>query len=257
MPLPADGSKLKLGKGSLLLDQLIAGVAQGFDFAGNCSAISLSAEVTTVQKFSSTQASAPLIGRSVTQLAYTLTATLDEFNFSMLRKFLLADENTKEQALNADATTEIEDIVLGRYYDLGARQVTEVEVVGGTVPMVLNTDYTLNSRYGLIRAIPGGGITEGETVTVSWEQAALSIEQLRIARASSPTCHLLYLSDDANNDAVPAHDRLEIWRVNVAPTGELGLIGDDFNSYQLTMAVVDDSVNHPDDPFGNYERIAA
>lgn len=257
MPLPADGSKLKLGKGSLLLDQLIGGVAQGFDFAGNCSALSLSAEVNTVQKFSSTQQSAPLIGRAVTQIAYTLSATLDEYNTSMLRKFLLAEENSKSQALNAAGALQITSIVTGRYYQLGARQVTNVVVTVGATPMVENTDYTLNAEYGIVRAIPGGAIVDTDTVDIDFEQPALTITQLRIAKVASPIVHLLYLSDDANNDADPAQDRLEIWRANVAPEGELNLIGDDYGSYQLTMAVVDDSVNHPGDPFGVYERVAA
>lgn len=257
MPLPADGSKLKLGKGSLLLDQLIAGVAQGFDFAGNCSAITIAADVTTVQKFSSTQASAPLIGRSVTQVAYNMTATLDEFNFSMLKKFLLAEEATANQALDAAATLQIADVVVGRYYQLGARQVSAVVVNVGSTLMVLNTDYTLNSEFGIVRPIPGGAILDDDTLDVEWSQAALAITQLRLAKVASPVCHLLYLSDDANADGAAAQDRLEVWRVNIAPEGELNLISDDFGSYQLSMAVIDDSVNHPNDPFGVYERIAA
>lgn len=257
MPLPADGSKLKLGKGSLLLDQLVAGVAQGFDFAGNCSAIAIAAEVTTVSKFSSTQASAPQIGRATTQVAYNMTATLDEFNFSMLKKFLLAEENTSQQSLNAAASLQIADVVVGRYYQLGARQVSSVVVAVGSTAMVLNTDYSLNSEFGIVRPIPGGAIQDDDTLDIDWSQAALSISQLRIAKVASPVCHLLYLSDDANADAAGAKDRLEVWRVNIAPSGELNLISDDFGSYQLSMAVIDDSVNHPNDPFGVYDRIAA
>ena len=39
------------------------------------------------------------------------------------------------------------------------------------------------------------------------------------SRNSAPVCHLLYLADDANQDGDAARDRLEIWRVALAPEG--------------------------------------
>lgn len=257
MPFPADGTKVKLGKGALLLDQLTsAGAAQGFDFAGNVSALSLSAEVQNAELYSSTQQAAPLVARAPTRVSYTLTATLNEYNLSMLRKFLLADENTKTQTAAADQAF-INDIVLGRYYQIGARQVTDVVVSVGSVVMTLNTDYTLNSEFGIVRPLEGGSITDSADLVIDYSRPALSIEQLRIAKVAAPICHLLYLSDDANQDGAASQDRLEIWRVNVAPTGELNLISDEYGSYQLTMAVLSDAENHPNDPFGTLDRIAA
>ena len=250
MPLPADGSKLKLGKGSLLLDQLVAGVAQGFDFAGNCTSITMGADVTTVQKFSATQKSAPLIARAVTQIAYTITAAMDEFGFQMLKKFLLAEENTKNQAVLAAENTQFANVTLGRYYQIGARQVTAVVVARGTDTLVLDTDYSLDAEFGLIRPLEGGTVVANDTLDVTYDQPLLTIEQLQIAKIASPICHLVYLADDANDDSDGAKDRLEVWRVNLAPDGDLNLISDDYGTYSLTMAVIDDSVNHPDDPFG-------
>ena len=257
MPLPADGGNLKLGKGSLLLDQFLNGVAQGFDFAGNVTAMTLSAETTTAELYSSTQQGAPLIARATTQVAYTLTATLSEYTFEMLRKFLLAENNTTQQAANAAAAVTLTGVTLGRYYQLNARQVSNVSVFVGSNEMTLNQDYQVNSEFGLIRPLAGGAINENDDVIVNWQQSLLTINQLRIAKIASPIVHLVYLSDDANPDGAGAKDRLEIWRANVAPEGELNLIGDEYGSYQLSMAVLDDSANHPNDPFGNYERIAA
>lgn len=255
MPLPADGSQLKLGKGSLLLDQLLDGVSQGFDFAGNVSALTLTADVQTVQKFSSTQQAAPLIGRAVTQIAYTLAATLDEFGLQMLKKFLLAEENDKVQNVNASVLINIGPIVAGRYYQVGDRQITSVVVSEASTPLVLGTDYELNAEFGLVRPLVGGALADGDTMEVVYSRPQLTIAQLRIAQIASPTVHVLYVADDANADAAGAKDRLEVWKANLAPDGELNLIGDDYGSYQLSMAVIDDSVNHPDDPFGIYERI--
>jgi hypothetical protein len=130
-------------------------------------------------------------------------------------------------------------------------------VAVGSDVMVLNTDYSLNSEFGLVRPIPGGAINDDDDVTVDWEQPLVNISQLQIAKLASPIVHVLYLADDANADADGAKDRIEIWRANVAPEGELSLISDDFGSYQLTMAVLSDAENHPSDPFGTYDRISA
>lgn len=257
MPLPADGSKVKLGKGSLLLDQLTtAGVSQGFDFAGNCSAISLSADQTTAELYSSTQQSAPLIARAVTQISYTLTATMNEYNFAMLKKFLLAEENTKAQSA-ASKQAFFNQVRLGAYYQIGDRQVTNVAVSVGSVVMTAGTDYLLYDEFGLIKILAGGAIMANDNVVVDYDAPALSISQLRIAKIASPIVHVLYLADDANQDGDAAKDRLEIWRANIAPEGELALISDEYGSYQLSAAVLSDAENHPNDPFGTLDRIAA
>lgn len=258
MPFPADGTKVKLGKGSLLLDQLSSdGSANGFDFAGNVSALTLSADVTNAELFSSTQRSAPRIARAVTRIAYTLTATLNEYTYAMLKKFLLATEATKAQTLQASDTAQIVDVVLGRYYQIGARQITNVTVAVGSNTMTLNTDYTLNTEFGIVRPLAGGAIQDDDDLDITFDRPALTIQQLRLAQEASPICHLLYLADDANQDGAGARDRLEIWRANAAPEGELGVIGDEYGSYQLSFAVLSDSENHPSDPFGTLDRIAA
>lgn len=258
MPFPADGKKVKLGKGSLLLDQLTtAGVKQGFEFVGNCTALTLSADVTTAELFSSTQASAPLVARAPTRTAYTITATLSEYTLANLRKFLLAEQSSKQQQSLQNNQAFINGVKQGRYYDIGARQITNVQVSVGSQLKVLNEDYTLNAEFGIIRPLVGGSIPDDSMIVVDFTQPALTIDQLRIAQVAAPVCHLLYLSDDANQDGDAARDRLEIWRVNVAPEGELNLISDEYGSYQLTMAVLSDGENHPADPFGTLDRVRA
>lgn len=261
MPLPADGTKVKLGKGSLLLDTLTsAGAHTGFDFMGNATALTLAADVTKAQLFSSTQRSAPLIAEAVTRIAYTLTATLSEFTLNNLKKFLLGEDNVKNQAVGVGVTQAFTgaQVVPGRYLDVGSRQITNVVVTrDGTDILTADTDYILYSEFGLIKLIDGGAVVAGDDIEVEFNRPALVIDQVRIAKESSPICHLLYLADDANQDADGARDRLEIWRVSVAPEGEMNVISDEYGNFQLTMSVLSDAANHPNDPFGTLDRIRA
>ncbi len=258
MPLPADGGNYKLGKGSLLLDQLTSvGAHTGFDFAGNVSELTLSAEVTKAEAFSSTERSAPLVASAVTQIKYTIVATLNEFTLSNLKKFLLGTSNTKTQSIATNATIDFTgaNVVPGRYLDVGARRITGVVVTrDGTDILTLGTDYTVQSEFGLVHLLIGGAVVEGDSIHIEYDAPALTINQVRIAREAAPICHLLFLADDANQDGVGARDRLEIWRANVAPEGDLNLIGDEYGEFQLSIDVLSD-INHPDDPFGTLDRV--
>lgn len=261
MPLPADGTKVKLGKGSLLLDTLTsAGSHTGFDFMGNASALTLAAEVTNAQLFSSTQRSSPLIAQAVVRIAYTLTVTLNEFTLNNLKKFLMGESNEKTQSAANSETADFtgSQVVPGRYLDVGARQITNVVVTqDGTEVLTENTDYIVYSEFGLIKLVDGGAVNAGYDIQVQYDQPELTIDQVRIAKESSQICHLLYLADDANADGDGANDRLEIWRVQVGPTGEMGVISDEYGNFQLTMAVLSDAANHPNDPFGTLDRVRA
>jgi len=259
MPLPADGSKVKLGKGSLLLDQQdSSGDPTGLKFVGNVTALEIAADVTKAQLFSSTQRSAPLIAEAVTRVAYTLTATLSEYQIENLKKFLLGTSSSRTQSLALAQVANFSggEVVAGGYIDVGARQITNVTATrDGSIALVAGTDYILYSEFGLLKLIDGGAVQDGDDIAVTFDQPLLMIDTIAIAQDSSPICHLLYLADDANQDADGARDRLEVWKVSVAPEGSLNLISDEYGSFQLTMAIVDDSDNHPTSPFGNLERV--
>ena len=259
MPLPADGKQVKLGKGSLLLAPYTSeGLAGPLEFVGNVSALTLSAAITKAQLFSSTQSSAPLLAEAVTRTGYSITATLNEFRLANLKKFLLGQDNLKTQGAAAGQAKVFaaNEVKAGGYLDLGVRRPTAVVVTReGTDVMVLGTDYTIIQEFGLIKLLTTGGIQDGDEVEVEYTQPALEIDQIRIAKEGSPQCRLLYLSDDANVDGNSSKDRLEIWRVSVAPEGDLNLISDEYASFQLSLAVVSDGEGHPDDPFGNLERV--
>lgn len=43
--------------------------------------------------------------------------------------------------------------------------------------------------------------------------------------------------------------------MSLAPEGEMNVISEEYASYSLTMSVLSDAPNHPNDPFGTLDRI--
>lgn len=257
--LPANGQNVKLGKGALLLNQLNSSLqTTGFDFVGNATAISISAEVTKAELYSSTQQSSPLLDSRVTRSKYTVTMTLNEYTKSNLARFLLGEANVKTQLVGVNQTVSFSgsEVVPGRYLDVGARRITNVSIMRDTTdPLVETTDYIVYSEFGLVKLVEGGSVLAGDTIAIEYDRPALTIDQVRIGKVASAICHLVFIADDANTDGAGAKDRLELWKVNVAPEGELGFVSDEYGSFQLTAEVLSDATNHPNDPFGTLDRV--
>lgn len=261
MPFPSEAGNVKLGKGSLLLDRLTdAGVSTGFSFVGDVSSLTLSAEKQEAEIYSSSQATAPLLKKATTRLAFNLSATLHEYTKENLQSFLLAEEAAKTQTLNNSASVTIAaaSVFAGRIYDTGARRITNVVVTqDGTDVLTVDTDYIVYSEFGVVHLLTTGAARDGVETVIEFDQPALEITQLRLLQQASPVVHLLFLADDANTDGAGSKDRLECWKCAIAPEGDLNLISDDFGSFQLSMSVQSDATNHPNDPYGTLDRIAA
>lgn len=255
MPFPARGENVKLGKGSLLLDYLNdSGEPTGLDFVGNMTGFSLTWDITQVEKYSSTERTGGLVARDRTRAGLTASAQCDEWTIRNLQSFLLAGAGSANQEVGTSQSANIADVVVGKYYEIGARRITDVTVMNGSFEMTLNEDYELNAEFGILRPLPGGEITNGDDLVVTFDRPELTITKLQLGTKSSQIARLLYLADDANSSGVASKDRLELWRVDVAPDGEVQLIGDEYGNFTLTMGVLVDAT-HPGEPYGTLERV--
>jgi hypothetical protein len=255
MPFPARGENVKLGKGSLLLDYLNdSGQPTGLDFVGNMTGFSLTWDITQVEKYSSTERTGGLVARDRTRAGLTVSAQCDEWTSRNLQSYFLAGEAAANQGSASAQSVALDDVVLGRYYEIGARRVTNVEVLKGSIPLTLNEDYELNSEFGMVHILAGGTVVAGDDLVVMFDKPALTITKLQLGTKSSQIARALYLADDANSSGSASKDRLELWRVDVAPDGEVQLIGDDYGSFTLTMGVLVDAT-HPGEPYGTLTRV--
>lgn len=258
MSFPARGEYIKLGKGALFLDVYANGVPTGnYDFVGNVNSLNLSADITTAQLRSSTQASGALIDKRVLASEYTMAAACNEVTLNNIALFMLGTRNTKAQSLGTDQEVRFTNVKPGQAHDVGARNITNAQLFrqGNSSPLAIDVDYTLDAAYGIFKSIVGGQILEDDDLIANFDKPAASIQQVRIASAASKTAKLLYVADDANEDGRGAKDRLELWRVSVVPDGDFGFIGDDYASFNLQFSILSDGTTHPTDPFGTLDRI--
>jgi hypothetical protein len=256
MPFPARGENVKLGKGSLLLDlNDDDGVPQHLEFVGNATGVSLNWDITQVELYSSTERTAGLVDRARTRAGLTMSAVLNEFTLTNLRLHLLGEEATSNQSSGTSATANLNNVKLDHYYEIGSRQVTNVVVNDGSNNLTVDVDYELNSEFGVIHPLTGGAIDEGDDLLVTFDKPALAFTSVRLGKKSQQIARVVYLADDANSAGAASKDRLELWKVDVAPDGELQLISDEYGSFTLTMAVLTDGANHPSEPYGTMTRV--
>ena len=138
--------------------------------------------------------------------------------------------------------------LLGRYYALANRNITALtDIKSGATPLVLGTDYTVDLVRGRIYILPTGGVTAGEPLTADYTFATWSYTAIAIATQGTIDGYLRYVS---NNIKGTNYDG-EWWHVSFIPSGQLGLIADDYGAFTIEGECIADAVNHPTSPIGN------
>lgn len=251
--LPANGDNLLLGRGSVLLDRFSNGAATGLRFLGNAEAVARSMEDDTLTFRSSTQAARPILKEVTRERTIEYLITLNEYQMENLALSLMGDLVASSLTAGTDLTVEHLAVKQGHWYDLGRRSVTNVVVEDDTpvTPVVFDVtdDYTVDAARGLVYIVPGGGIADGENLTITFDAAAGALQQLRGGVRTTIEGHFQFWSDNASGP----NYRVEAHKVSITPEGELGLITDEFGNFQLRLKVLDDSANHPDAPLDTIE----
>lgn len=253
---PAIGQNLKLGRGSLLLAPHDGTSAEeGLILMGNISSLELSWEVETREKYSSTQASSPLLDQSVIRQDLSLVAQCDEHTKENLKRFFFATEAAANQTLATNQTVNFLDIVVERAYDLGKRSVSNAVFTNGSTTLVSGTDYTLYAAQGYVVFHDTANVTDGDDISVTFDCAAVNLDHIRIGRVSTQYAKLVYVADDANTAGIGAGDRFIFWKTQVTPEGAYQLISDDYTSFNLRFRVLSEP-SQTNDPLGRFERLA-
>lgn len=101
----------------------------------------------------------------------------------------------------------------------------------GTTTYVLGTDYEVNYRLGMIKALKGGAITEGQALEVSGSHNAVS--GTRIAGATNSQIRVKLVLDGVNfADQLPVITRVH--EAVVAADSAFDFLADEFASIELT-----------------------
>lgn len=191
-----------------------------------------------------------------------IVLTLDEPDTENLRHFFRASAVTDIAAAVGGGSVVDEVMKLTREDDRilfkgRAASAIVVKDITGVTTHILDTDYkiidiltTAGKQWKAIRRIPAAGIADGDLVRVNYTfdiekhrqfapQTALNVEGQ----------FLLFGISDTGNEFIRSFEKVQL-----DPEGAFDLDDEDFSTFQLRIAVLDDSVNNPNFPFGIFEH---
>jgi hypothetical protein len=91
----------------------------------------------------------------------------------------------------------------------------------------------------------GTSADDAHNVTVTYHTLVGSLDQVAGATQPQILGRLRFVPDPTDGQKLG----LEIWRLNLYPSGNLGLIADDYGNWTLDGEVLDDTANHPNSPY--------
>lgn len=158
--------------------------------------------------------------------------SLDDLSGEVLA---MAFSGTRETLTQASGTVTDKAVTaqLGNWVELGHMDISAVTVTDGTgaTTYVLGTDYELNTRLGLLRAIPGGAIADAAALLVDYSHAAISGVTVRGATRSQIDVRLKL---DGINKATGEKIIVDVPKATLNADNEVDFLADDFSAVSLT-----------------------
>lgn len=241
----ANTNDYNLGRGKVYFASLDAnGLPTGYRFLGNSPQFNISTSVETLEHFSSQAGLRTLDKKVVVQQTVNFNFQLDELNFDNLAMFMSGDTDTPTNAAVAGFTiytmVAAGTIQLGhwydirnsaglRAYDIDAADLTIATTNGTPVPLVLNTDYTVDETQGRIFILSTSTVAataianaEGLTVVLAAKAEALDVEIVRALIDSQIEGALKFIGSNPANDGKEVE--YQFHKVSVQADGDLALI---------------------------------
>lgn len=222
-----------LGSGDLYIDRLTAaGVSQGAKIAGATSKFEIIPESELKEQtgkgrsnYGQVIASAVLPGKT------TIKLTINQLDAENMALALLGDVTAGGQAsgsVTAQAVTAIAD----RYVELGKYSVSNVVVqdVTDTTTYAEGTDYVINTRLGMIKALSTGSIADADVLHINYDYAAASFDT--IATGTTPTIRAKLVLD-GTNFVTGKNCTVTVLSARLKPTSAIDFLSDDFLPLEL------------------------
>lgn len=238
-------NNVAFGRGLLLFDRFDAnGVRSGqFTALGNCDSFAISQSLDKVDMTDYTQQSSS----SYASVTKATNLDLKISGFELTKKTLAlvfqGDTTTYSQTL---ATLSGQTIapstltgLLGSYFSLGKRNVTNATVLQGTATLTSGTDWELLDNYsGIVRIKPTGAVVDGTVLTANFVAPAItSLDVVRGGTVSAINGQLLFIPNNATGPNV----EIKAWNVTLAGDGDFSPISDEFIKWNLTGKILSDA----------------
>lgn len=242
---------LMLGAGQLWFKRNDADI--GFAHLGNCTSFEMSFD-DTVQKVINRMTSALGTYRKiVSERVGNISITGQEFNPDNIA---LVTQGTVG-ALNVTGSTAVGEVLataaqatLGtseRAFQTAFREISAITIKQSATTLIVDDDYVvLDATLGLIKFLPSGAQwTDGVQIDIDYTYATVSNPTIAGGAVNTIEGELLFVGDPA---AGPALD-VQVWNFSIEPEGGLEFIGDNFLDWTISGEALDDSTNHPGEPF--------
>lgn len=252
-----------LGKGSVLLDLFDAnGNPTGaFQHLGNCTKFEREIKDDMAELYQSINASPSLIATAVKKRQVKLTIVGTDFSADHGAIFSMSPGKT---VLPTTATTFTAEVLCaanipkkGRFFQTQNPNVDNVSVPpvvkSGSATLtsgtsILNGDYfVVDAAKGIIYIPASSTEVDASALTVTYETLASATFASQVAGATVPFVrgHIKFIPDPTDGQKIQS----DLWRVNLSPNGQIGLIADDYGNWTLDGNVLDDTANHPISPY--------
>jgi hypothetical protein len=224
-----------LGAGDVLFDRFDAlGASTGYRHLGNATAFGGATTIEKLPHKSSMSGARTTDKEVVIGSEHEITIVLEEFDPHNLALALLGEVSTFTQNSSAGLTNqEINGGValnFDRWYPLGKRDVSDVDINQGGSPLALTTDYLINLELGLVKILSTGG---GDEAITTWDGdcGAISGNLVTALSVSKIEGRLKYIA--ASDQAAGPRYEIDVHKVNLSPEGEIPFIGDAWANFTL------------------------
>ncbi|MBZ5700254.1 MAG: hypothetical protein LAN84_00245 [Acidobacteriia bacterium] len=249
-----------LGKGSILLDIFdAAGLPTGLRHLGNCTKFELDLKDDIAELYQSLNKNVSLIATALKKRQPKIVITGTDFSSDHMA---IANMSSGKTSLAiAVGTVTAETLVSataapnakGRYFRTATPNYdptgTPPVLTQNLITLVAGTDYTLADPVtGLIYFPLTSSIDATHAITITYHTLLGNFDQVAGATVPFVQGHLVFVPDPVDGQKIGC----DIWRVNLNPNGQIGLIADDYGNWTLDGNILDDTANHPLSPYYLY-----
>ena len=218
------------GTGKVFLDILDdSGLPTGLQLKGNCKSFSIKGDSET-EEITSTDRDdfGTVLFSDTIPKPHTVDFVFNGFDIELFAAGFGGVSTTLTQASGATGGSPIAvTAIADRFVEIGKRMISAVVVknVTDATTYVLGTDYTINERLGMICALSGGSIGDGDVLHVECSFAAINGSRVSGATKSNVYARIMIDGQErsSNRDFI-FHGK----KVRLASTTEIALLGDKF-----------------------------
>jgi hypothetical protein len=224
-----------IGKGKVLFK--LDGTNGYLDF-GNAPDFKITVGIEKKEHYSSRAGVSTKDLEVVVKQTATGSFTLDQPVIDNIRYFIMSTAKASIDQSASSWTDEAMTVYHDLYIDMGKKSLTNIVITatGGSPTYVLDTDYKIDTDDGLLMALSSGSISDAESVEVTGDYGAVTINRVQSAQATTLKGHVMFIGNP------PAGRKIDVvGYVSLLPEGDLQLIGEDWTEMVFNMEFLTNS----------------